>query len=157
MQKITTSFWMADWIEDAVNFYVSLFKDSRITNVSRYGEAMPDMKGKVLAINFELEGQKYMAINGGPNFPFTEAISLFVRCEDQAEVDRYWTALTADGGKESQCGWLKDRFGLSWQIIPAALPRLLGGPDRAGAQRAMQAMLKMKKIDVAGLEQAYAG
>ena len=157
MQKITTSFWMADWIEDAVNFYVSLFKDSRITNVSRYGEAMPDMKGKVLAINFELEGQKYMAINGGPNFPFTEAISLFVSCEDQAEVDRYWTALTADGGKESQCGWLKDRFGLSWQIIPAALPRLLGGPDRAGAQRAMQAMLKMKKIDVAGLEQAYAG
>ena len=157
MQKITTSFWMDDWIEDAVNFYVSLFKDSRITNVSRYGEAMPDMKGKVLAINFELEGQKYMAINGGPNFPFTEAISLFVSCEDQAEVDRYWTALTADGGKESQCGWLKDRFGLSWQIIPAALPRLLGGPDRAGAQRAMQAMLKMKKIDVAGLEQAYAG
>ena len=157
MQKITTSFWMDDWIEDAVNFYVSLFKDSRITNVSRYGEAMPDMKGKVLAINFELEGQKYMAINGGPNFPFTEAISLFVSCEDQAEVDRYWTALTADGGKESQCGWLKDRFGLSWQIIPAALPRLLGGPDRAGAQRAIQAMLKMKKIDVAGLEQAYAG
>ena len=157
MQKITTTFWMADWIEDAVSFYVSLFKDSRITNVSRYGEAMPDMKGKVLAINFELEGQKYMAINGGPNFPFTEAISLFVSCEDQAEVDRYWTALTADGGKESQCGWLKDRFGLSWQIIPAALPRLLGGPDRAGAQRAMQAMLKMKKIDVAGLEAAYAG
>ena len=118
---------------------------------------MPDMKGKVLAMNFELEGQKYMAINGGPNFPFTEAISLFVSCEDQAEVDRYWTALTADGGKESQCGWLKDRFGLSWQIIPAALPRLLGGPDRASAQRAMQAMLKMKKIDVAGLETAYAG
>ena len=157
MQKIVTSFWMADWIEEAVTFYVSLFKDSKITDVSRYGDAMPGMKGKVLAMNFELEGQKYIAINGGPGFPFTEAISLFVNCEDQAEVDRYWTALTANGGLESQCGWLKDRFGLSWQIIPKALPRLIGGPDKAGAQRAMQAMLKMRKIDIAGLETAYAG
>jgi predicted 3-demethylubiquinone-9 3-methyltransferase (glyoxalase superfamily) len=157
MQKIVTSFWMADWIEEAITFYVSLFKNSKILDISRYGAAMPEMQGKVLTINFELEGQRYLAINGGPGFPFTEAISLFVNCEDQAEVDHYWTALTANGGSESQCGWLKDRFGLSWQIVPAALPRLLGGPDKAGAQRAMQAMLKMKKIDVAGLEQAYAG
>jgi predicted 3-demethylubiquinone-9 3-methyltransferase (glyoxalase superfamily) len=156
MQKIVTSFWMADWIEEAVTFYVSLFKNSKILDISRYGDAMPDMKGKVLTINFELEGQRYLAINGGPIFPFTPAISLFVNCTDQAEVDRYWTALTANGGSESECGWLKDRFGLSWQIVPEALPRLIGGPDKAGAQRAMQAMLKMKKIDIAALETAYA-
>ena len=151
MQKIVTCLWMDNWIEDAVNLYVSLFKNSKITNVAHYGD------GRVLTINFELEGQRYMALNGGPNFPFTEAVSLFVNCVDQAEVDRYWNALTANGGKESQCGWLKDRFGLSWQIIPDALPRLLGGPDKAGAQRAMQAMLQMQRISVAGLEKAYAG
>jgi predicted 3-demethylubiquinone-9 3-methyltransferase (glyoxalase superfamily) len=157
MQKIVTSLWMDDWIEDAVNFYVSIFKNSRITDTSRYGDAVPEMKGKVLAMNFELEGQQYMAINGGPIFPFTEAISLFVNCEDQTEVDHYWNVLTANGGAESQCGWLKDRYGLSWQIVPTALPRLLGGPDKVGAQRAMQAMLQMKKIDIATLEKAYAG
>ena len=151
MQKIVTCLWMDNWIEDAVNLYVSLFKNSKITNVAHYGD------GRVLTINFELEGQRYMALNGGPNFPFTEAVSLFVNCVDQAEVDRYWNALTANGGNESQCGWLKDRFGLSWQIIPDALPRLLGGPDKAGAQRAMQAMLQMQRISVAGLEKAYAG
>ena len=157
MQKIITSLWMDDWIEEAVNFYVSIFKNSRITDTSRYGDAVPEMKGKVLAMNFELEGQQYMAINGGPMFPFTEAISLFVSCEDQAEVDHYWNVLTANGGAESQCGWLKDRYGLSWQIVPTALPRLIGGPDKAGAQRAMQAMLQMKKLDIATLEKAYAG
>ena len=157
MQKIITSLWMDDWIEDAVNFYVSIFKNSRITDTSRYGDAMPEMKGKVLAMNFELEGQKYLAINGGPMFPFTEAISLFVNCEDQIEVDHYWDVLTANGGAESQCGWLKDKYGLSWQIVPKALPSLIGGPDKAGAQRAMQAMLQMKRLDIATLEKAYAG
>ena len=157
MQKIITSLWMDDWIEDAVNFYVSIFKNSRITDTSRYGNAVPEMKGKVLAMNFELEGQQYMAINGGPMFPFTEAISLFVSCEDQAEVDHYWNVLTANGGAESQCGWLKDKYGLSWQIVPKALPSLIGGPDKAGAQRAMQAMLQMKRLDIATLEKAYAG
>jgi len=157
MQKIITSLWMDDWIEDAVNFYVSIFKNSRITDTSRYGDAMPEMKGKVLAMNFELEGQKYLAINGGPMFPFTEAISLFVSCEDQAEVDHYWDVLTANGGAESQCGWLKDKYGLSWQIVPKALPSLIGGADRPGSQRAMQAMLQMKRLDIATLEKAYAG
>jgi len=157
MQKIITSLWMDDWIEDAVNFYVSIFKNSRITDTSRYGNAVPEMKGKVLAMNFELEGQKYLAINGGPMFPFTEAISLFVNCEDQIEVDHYWNVLTANGGTESQCGWLKDKYGLSWQIVPKALPSLIGGPDKAGAQRAMQAMLQMKRLDIATLEKAYAG
>jgi predicted 3-demethylubiquinone-9 3-methyltransferase (glyoxalase superfamily) len=157
MQKIVTSLWMADWIEEACNFYVSLFENSRITDVSRYGDAMPGMEGKVLAISFELAGQQYMAINGGTQFPFTEAISLYVNCEGQAEVDRLWNALTANGGTESQCGWLKDKYGLSWQIIPTALPRFVGGPDKAGANRAMQAMLQMKKIDAAALERAYNG
>ncbi|MDR3471542.1 MAG: VOC family protein [Devosia sp.] len=157
MQKIVTSLWMDNGIEEACTFYVSLFEDSRITDISRYGEAVPGMQGKVLAVNFELAGQRYMAINGGPQFRFTEAISLFVNCDGQTEVDRLWSALIADGGSESQCGWLKDKYGLSWQIIPTALPRLVGGPDKAGADRAMQAMLKMHKIDIAALERAYAG
>lgn len=151
MPKITPCLWMDDRIEEAVSFYVGLFKDAEIFSTSRY----PD--GRVLTINFRLKDQHFMALNGGPLFPFTEAVSFMVDCKDQVEVDYYWDALTANGGKESRCSWLQDRFGLSWQIIPEALPRLLGGSDRAGAGRAMQAMMQMGKIIVADLEAAYAG
>ena len=157
MQKITTFLWFDDNAEEAMNFYVSVFKNSKLLNVSRLPEGAPGAAGKVTMGKFQLEGQEFMALNGGPHFKFTEAISLFVSCETQAEVDELWTKLTADGGSESQCGWLKDKFGLSWQIIPTALPRLLGDKDPARAQRAMQAMLTMKKIDVAKMEEAAAG
>jgi predicted 3-demethylubiquinone-9 3-methyltransferase (glyoxalase superfamily) len=151
MPKIMPCLWMDDRIEEAVNFYVKLFKDAEITNVARY----PD--GRVLTINFRLKDQKFMALNGGPEFQFNESVSFMVDCKDQAEVDYYWDAMTADGGEESQCSWLKDKYGLSWQIIPEALPRALGGSDRQGAGRAMQAMMGMKKIIVADIEKAYAG
>ena len=154
MQKITTFLWFDDNAEEAMNFYVSIFKNSKIGRVSRMPAGTPGPAGKVITGSFTLEGQEFMALNGGPHFHFTEAISLFVSCENQAEVDELWAKLTADGGSESQCGWLKDKFGLSWQIIPTALGKLLGDPDPARAQRAMQAMLKMRKIDVAGLEAA---
>ena len=157
MQKITTFLWFNDDAEEAMNLYVSIFKNSKIGRVSRYPAGAPGEQGKVMTANFTLEGQEFMALNGGPQFPFTEAISLFVSCENQAEVDDLWAKLTANGGAESQCGWLQDRFGLSWQIIPTALMRLVGDPDPARSQRAMQAMLQMKKIDVAGLEAAADG
>jgi predicted 3-demethylubiquinone-9 3-methyltransferase (glyoxalase superfamily) len=151
MQKIKPCLWFDDRIEEAVKFYTGLFKNSRILETSHY----PD--GRVLVIVFEIDGEEIMALNGGPEFKFTEAVSLFVDCEDQAEVDRYWNALTADGGAESQCGWLRDKYGLSWQIVPNAMSRYLGGSDKAGAARAMQAMMKMSKIVLADLEKAYAG
>lgn len=154
-QKITTYLWFDDNAEEAVNFYVSLFEDSKVLEVSHYGEGAPLPAGTVMAVTFQLAGQKFMGLNGGPMFKFNEAISLFVDCEDQDEVDRLWTALTADGGEESMCGWLKDRYGLSWQIIPRALMDLMGDPDAAKAQRVVQAMLQMRKIDVAGLRAAY--
>ncbi|HVW91847.1 MAG TPA: VOC family protein [Devosia sp.] len=157
MQKTMTCLWMEDWIEEAVNFYVSLFDNSRITEVSRYNEATPEMAGKVLVIGFELAGTKYMALNGGPVFKPNEAMSIFVNCKDQAEVDRLWTAIVGNGGEESQCGWCRDRYGFSWQIVPEAMSRYITGPDKAGATRAMQAMLTMKKLDLATLERAYAG
>ena len=157
MQKITTFLWFDDNAEEAMNLYVSIFRNSKILTVSRLPEGAPGVAGKVTMGKFQLDGQEFMALNGGPQFRFTEAISLFVSCETQAEVDELWTKLTADGGQESQCGWLKDKFGLSWQIIPTALPRLLGDKNPARAQRAMQAMLKMKKIDIAGLEEAANG
>ena len=150
VQKITTFLWFDGHAEEAMKFYVSIFKNSKIVSTM----AGPD--GKVLTGTFQLEGQQFMALNGGPQFKFTEAISLFVNCETQAEVDDLWNKLTA-GGAESQCGWLKDKFGLSWQIIPSALGRLLGDKDRAKAGRAMQAMLQMKKIDIAKLQQAFDG
>jgi len=157
MQKITTFLWFDDNAEEAMNFYVSVFKNSKIGRVSRMPKGTPGPgPGPVITGSFTLEGQEFMALNGGPRFRFTEAISLFVSCENQAEVDELWAKLTADGGSESQCGWLKDKFGLSWQIIPTALGRLLGDPDPARAQRALQAMLKMQKIDVATLEAAAA-
>ena len=157
MQKITTFLWFDDKAEEAMNFYVSIFKNSKLLSVSRLPEGAPGVAGKVTMGKFQLEGQEFMALNGGPQFKFTEAISLFVSCETQAEVDDLWSKLTADGGSESQCGWLKDKFGLSWQIIPTALPRLLGDKDPARAQRALQAMLSMKKIDSARMEAAANG
>ncbi len=154
-QKITTFLWFDSQAEEAAEFYTSLFPDSKITDVQRHGEGGPGTPGTAWIVGFQLAGQQFTALNGGPQFKFTEATSLYVDCEDQAEVDRLWDALTADGGEESNCGWLKDRWGLSWQIIPSDLPRLIGGPDQAGAGRAMQAMLGMGKIDVQALRDAY--
>lgn len=155
MNKITPYLWFDDQAEEAMNFYVSIFKNSRITSISRYGDDVPGPKGKVMTATFELDGQEFMALNGGPQFKFTEAISFFVNCETQQEVDDLWKKLTADGGEESMCGWLKDKYGLSWQIVPSILGKLLNDPDPAKAQRVMQAMLQMKKIDIKGLQKAY--
>jgi len=155
MQRITPFLWFDDNAEEAVNLYVSTFKNSKINSVSRYGDAGPGELGKVMTINFELEGLTLTALNGGPHFKFTEAISLEVACASQDEVDELWDKLTADGGEPSQCGWLKDKFGLSWQIVPTAMMEYIQGPDSAGAQRAMAAMLKMNKLDLAVLRQAY--
>jgi predicted 3-demethylubiquinone-9 3-methyltransferase (glyoxalase superfamily) len=154
MPNITPFLWFDDHAEEAMTFYVSLFKGSRVMSVSRYGEAGPGAPGKVMTVTARIAGQEVTALNGGPQFPFTEAFSFFVSCESQQEVDELWTKLTA-GGEESQCGWLKDRYGLSWQIVPTILGELLGDKDRARAQRVMQAMLGMKKIDIAGLRRAY--
>jgi predicted 3-demethylubiquinone-9 3-methyltransferase (glyoxalase superfamily) len=153
MPKITPCLWFDDNAEEAVNFYVSIFKNSEITNVSRFPEGAPGPVGKVMTMSFKLDGQEFMALNGGPAFNFTEAISLFVNCETQAEVDAYWYQLSA-GGEESQCGWLKDRFGLSWQIVPNELGELLGDPDPGKSQRVMQAMLQMRKLDIDALRKA---
>ena len=155
-QKITTFLWFDDNAEEAMNHYVSIFKNSKVLNVSRFGEGGPGTSGAVMTATFELEGQEFMALNGGPAFPFTEAISLFVSCETQAEVDELWDKLV-EGGSPSQCGWLKDKFGLSWQIIPNALGKLMGDKDPEKAGRVMQAMLQMQKIDIKALERAYAG
>jgi predicted 3-demethylubiquinone-9 3-methyltransferase (glyoxalase superfamily) len=154
MQKITPFLWFDGNAEEAMNFYTSIFR-KKVGNVSRYGEAGPGPAGSVLTASFELEGLQFTALNGGPHFKFNEAISFHVACESQQEVDHFWDKLGA-GGQIQQCGWLKDKFGVSWQIVPAALPRLLGNPDRAKANRVMQAMLQMKKLDIAALEQAAA-
>lgn len=154
MQKIITYLWFDNQAEEAAQFYTSLFPNSAITEVNRYGEGAPLPAGTAMMVSFSLDGQEFLALNGGPHFTFNEAISLYVRCENQAEVDELWTKLTSDGGEESQCGWLKDRYGLSWQIIPTALPELLGDPDPARANGAMQAMLGMQKIDIAALRAA---
>jgi predicted 3-demethylubiquinone-9 3-methyltransferase (glyoxalase superfamily) len=156
MPKISPFLWFDNQAEEAMNFYVSIFKNAKIGNVSRYGDAGPGPKGSVMVASFELDGMKFTALNGGPQYKFTEAISLYVDCDSQDEVDHYWEKLSA-GGQVQQCGWLKDKFGLSWQIIPSALPKLLSDPDKGRAMRAMQAMLKMKKIDVAALQKAAAG
>jgi predicted 3-demethylubiquinone-9 3-methyltransferase (glyoxalase superfamily) len=154
MQKITPFLWFDNQAEEAVNFYTSIFKNSKVGNVTRYGEAGPGPAGSVLTASFELEGLEFTALNGGPHFKFTEAISLHVSCESQEEVDYYWEKLS-DGGQIQQCGWLKDRFGMSWQIVPTALHRLLNDPDPQKANRVMHAMLQMKKLDIAGLQKAY--
>ncbi len=153
MQKITPFLWFNDNAEEAMNFYVSIFKNSKVGKVTRYTDAGPGPKGTAMSVTFELEGQTFMALNGGPQFRFTEAISLFVNCESQQEVDELWEKLSA-GGEKSRCGWLKDKFGLSWQIIPSALGEALSDKDPAKAKRAMQAMLQMDKIDIARLKQA---
>lgn len=155
MQKITTFLWFDDQAEEAINFYTSIFPDSRIVSTTRYPEGAPGPAGKLMSATFELHGQQFMALNGGPQFKFTEAISLYVACETQEEVDSLWERLLADGGEEQMCGWLKDKYGLSWQIIPNALGELMNDPDPVKAQSVMQAMLQMKKIDIAELRRAY--
>lgn len=155
MTKITPFLWFDTQAEEAANFYCSVFKNSRIVKISRYGEAGPGPQGSVMVVEFELDGQPFLALNGGPHFKFNEAISFSVDCQSQAEVDEYWNKLL-DGGEESQCGWLKDRFGLSWQINPTILGEMLSDPDPRKAKRAMEAMLKMKKIDIEALQRAFA-
>jgi len=157
MPKITPFLWFDDRIEDAIELYTSVFPHAKVHKITRYGEGAPVSPGKVMSAVFELEGQTFYALNGGPMHRFSEAVSFFVRCETQAEVDHYWNRLTADGGVEQPCGWLKDKFGLSWQIIPETLERYLSDPDPARSQRVMQAMMQMKKIDIAALDRAYAG
>ena len=152
MTSIKPCLWFDNRIDDAIDFYTTTFKTAKVTNISRSAPDQP-----AFTAEFELEGQKFMALNGGPQFKFNEAVSFFVTCADQAEVDYFWDAMTKDGGEESQCGWLKDKFGLSWQIVPKQLFETMGGPDAAGRERAMQAMLKMRKLIVADLQKAYAG
>jgi predicted 3-demethylubiquinone-9 3-methyltransferase (glyoxalase superfamily) len=154
MQKITPFLWFDHEAEEAMNFYVSIFKNSKILSVTRYGEGGPGPAGEVMTATFQLEGQEFMALNGGPDHHFTEAISFFVDCQTQEEVDELWNRLT-EGGEAGPCGWLKDKFGVSWQIIPTVLGELLSDPDPAKSQRVMQAMLQMKKIDIKTLQEAY--
>ena len=156
MQKITPFLWFDNQAEDAVKFYTSIFKNSKTRSVTRYGEAGPGPAGSVLTASFELEGLEFTALNGGPHFKFTEATSFYVNCESQEEVDYFWDRLS-EGGQIQQCGWLKDKFGLSWQIIPSALPRMLQDEDPQRSKRVMEAMMPMKKIDIAALERAYHG
>jgi len=153
MQRITPCLWFDTEGEDAARFYTSIFPNSRITEVARYGSAGPRPEGTVMTVSFELDGQEFLALNGGPQFTFSEALSFQVFCQTQEEVDAYWSKLS-EGGEEGPCGWLKDRFGLSWQIVPTVLPELLADPDAAKSQRVMQAMLGMRKIEIEGLEQA---
>lgn len=151
--KITTCLWFDTEGEEAAEFYCSVIPNSKVRDVSRYGEAGPGTPGSAMTVSFELDGKPYVALNGGPMFSFTEAVSLQVSCEDQDEVDHYWNTLV-EGGEESMCGWLKDRYGFSWQIVPTALPELLGDPDPDRSQRAMKAMLSMGKIDIEAIRQA---
>ena len=156
MQKIRPCLWFDDLAEEAARFYVSLFPNSEITEISHYGPGAPKPEGSVLTVGFRLDGQEFIALNGGPEFPFTEAVSFSIDCGSQAEVDRYWEKLT-DGGEPSQCGWLKDKYGLSWQVVPQVLIEMLQDEDGDRASRVMQAMQQMSKIDVPTLERAYAG
>ena len=156
MQKITPFLWFDGRAEEAANFYTSVFKNSKIGTVSRYGEGGPGPKGSVMSATFQLEGQEFIALNGGPQYSFTPAISFFIHCETQEEVDHYWDKLS-EGGRTVQCGWLQDKFGLSWQVIPTILFKLLNDKDPAKSKRVMQAMLKMIKLDIQGLKDAYEG
>jgi predicted 3-demethylubiquinone-9 3-methyltransferase (glyoxalase superfamily) len=156
MPATTPCLWFDGQAEEAATFYTQVFPNSSITDVTRYGPGAPLPEGTALTVGFSLDGQRYTALNGGPQFSFTEAVSFQIACADQDEVDHYWDRLT-DGGEESQCGWLKDRFGLSWQVVPDELPALLADPDPERAQRAMQAMLAMRKIDVAAVRRAADG
>jgi predicted 3-demethylubiquinone-9 3-methyltransferase (glyoxalase superfamily) len=152
-QKIVTNLWFDTEAEEAAEFYTSLFENSRIANISRYPEGAPRQAGMVMTVEFELDGQRFVGINGGPKFTFTEAISLQISCEDQEEVDYFWERLT-DGGEEGQCGWLKDRYGLSWQVVPKGMDDVFSDPDPERARRATQAMLGMRKLDIAALRSA---
>jgi predicted 3-demethylubiquinone-9 3-methyltransferase (glyoxalase superfamily) len=156
MQKITPFLWFDDQAEEAMIHYVSIFTNSKVGSVTRYGDAGPGPKGSVMTASFELEGQQFTALNGGPHFKFTEAVSFVVSCETQEEVDEFWDKLS-EGGQTQQCGWLKDKFGLSWQIVPTVLMELMKDPDPQKSQRVVEAMLQMTKIDIAKLRQAYAG
>ncbi|MEP6645251.1 MAG: VOC family protein [Acidobacteriaceae bacterium] len=156
MHKITPFLWFDGKAEEAMNFYTSIFKNSKVGRVTRYGESSPGSKGAVITATFQLDGQDFIALNGGPQFSFTPAISLFVNCENQEEVDDFWEKLS-EGGKESQCGWLSDKYGITWQIVPSALGQMLSDKDSEKSKRVTQAMLQMKKLDVAKLKQAYEG
>ena len=160
-QKITPCLWFDGKAEEAARLYVSLFKNSRIGDIARYGDAGSDASGQpegaVMTVEFELDGQKFLGLNGGPEFKFSEAVSFIINCDSQEEVDRFWTKLTENGGAESQCGWLKDKFGLSWQVTPTILTELMKSKDRTKAERVMKAMLQMKKIDIATLKKAAEG
>ncbi|MBW4062139.1 VOC family protein [Candidatus Saccharibacteria bacterium] len=155
--KITPFLWFDTEAEAAMNFYISVFKNSRVLSTSRYPDAMPGRGGTLMAANFELDGQQFTALNAGPDYTFTEAVSFFVSCDSQDEVDDFWTKLTADGGEAGQCGWLKDKFGLSWQIVPSAMGDLLGDPDPEKASRTMTAMMAMHKLDLPALKRAHDG
>jgi len=154
MQKITPFLWFDDQAEEAANFYVSIFGNSKIVGVARYGEVGPGPKGSVMIVTFELDGQEFIALNGGPQFKFTEAISFVVNCETQEEVDELWEKLS-EGGEKVECGWLKDKYGVSWQIVPTILGEMLSDPDPVRSQRVMKVMLQMKKIDINRLKKAY--
>ncbi|MEN0053110.1 MAG: VOC family protein [Mucilaginibacter sp.] len=155
MQKIIPCLWFDGKVEEAIKFYTSLFKNSKVKDISHYGEGAPQPAGTILVATFELEGQEFMILNGGPAFKFTEAISLSVNCETQEEVDFYWEKLSADGGQESQCGWLKDKYGLSWQIVPTVLGKFLRDQDKKKAGNVMMALMQMSKLDIKKLEEAY--
>ena len=155
MQKITPFLWFDHQAEEAALFYTAIFKNARVTQISRFGEGNHGEPGGVMTAAFELEGQEFVALNGGPYFKFTEAVSFYIHCQDQAEVDYFWQKLTVDGGEPGQCGWLKDKFGVSWQVVPDVLIELMSDPNPVKANRVTQAMLKMTKIDIAELRRAY--
>jgi predicted 3-demethylubiquinone-9 3-methyltransferase (glyoxalase superfamily) len=155
-EKITTCLWFDNQAEEAAEFYVSVFEDGNLLDVARYGEGGPGPAGQAITVRFEIGDRTFTALNGGPAFTFSEAVSFVVDCASQEDVDRYWAALSEDGS-EGQCGWLKDKYGVSWQVIPSVLGQLIGGPDPVGSQRAMQAMLAMHKLDIAALQKAYDG
>lgn len=157
MQKISPFLWFDGKAEEAANFYISIFKNSTIVSVMHYGEAGPGPKGSVMGVTFQLDGQEFMAINGGPQFTFSPAISFFVKCTTQAEIDHYWEKLLAGGGKTQQCGWLTDRYGVTWQIVPTVLGQLLQSREAEKSARAMRAMMQMVKLDIAALQKAYDG
>ena len=157
MQKITPFLWFDDNAEEAMNFYTSVFKDSKVVSITRYGAAGPGKEGTVMTGIFQIEGQQFYALNGGPVFKFTPAISFFVNCETQGEIDNLWEKLSAEGGEKGQCGWLKDKYGVSWQIVPSVLGKLLHSADSVKSERAMKAMMKMHKLDIAALNRAYDG
>ena len=157
MQKISPFLWFDGKAEEAANFYVAIFKNSKIVSLMRYGEAGPGPKGSVMGVTFQLDGQEFMAINGGPHFTFSPAISFFVKCETQGEIDHFWEKLLAGGGKTQQCGWLTDKYGVTWQIVPTILGELLRSKDAEKSTRAMKAMLQMVKLDITALKKAYDG